>query len=266
MQLGYNFLYGLWLFQWDADCELFLKILTGEIREEVYVAQARLQSDLEDLFAALDKAKGQITGSIPKEDLRTALWSFFRVGQPGGKTLARFDEVMQALDTDQPENNTIWKKIFEEDREFNQGEFAECLRDQFLQERIEFFTALETALYEESGNEDECTKAQVVQAILAVDPERSEKAAAAAVGSVFFPGTDTLSIKVVMKKLSKGMLQVGSIMEDRGSTSIRPSGKNSVSSGKMSIMGGKGRASHMTAGGAAAGKSGTPKYVVDTEF
>lgn len=27
MQMGYNFLYGLWKYQWDADCELFLKIL-----------------------------------------------------------------------------------------------------------------------------------------------------------------------------------------------------------------------------------------------
>ena len=27
LQMGYNFLYGLWKYQWDADCELFLKIL-----------------------------------------------------------------------------------------------------------------------------------------------------------------------------------------------------------------------------------------------
>lgn len=26
-QLAYSFLYGLWKYQWDADCELFLKIL-----------------------------------------------------------------------------------------------------------------------------------------------------------------------------------------------------------------------------------------------
>lgn len=25
--MGYNFLYGLWKFQWDADCELFLRII-----------------------------------------------------------------------------------------------------------------------------------------------------------------------------------------------------------------------------------------------
>ena len=200
MQLGYNFLYGLWLYQWDADCELFLKILVGEIREEVYLAQTRLCEELEELFAAMDKAKGQLTGQIPKAsdktgaedsffayyhytfntrhcmpatfflrsssflhfqywlcmhpleykirdayatrfhrlvnlqaELRIALHAYFKVGHPGGKTMARFDQLMQGLEEDQPGSNIEWKKIFEEDREFNQGEFAETVRDQFLE-------------------------------------------------------------------------------------------------------------------------------------
>lgn len=108
-QSGYNFLFGLWRYQWDADCELFLRILLvrrrrragaqgraphpnapllshtsppvhsplphptpphppaqGEVKEDVYVAQARLQEELEDLFAAMDRAKGQATGRIAK--------------------------------------------------------------------------------------------------------------------------------------------------------------------------------------------------------
>jgi hypothetical protein len=66
LQLGYNFLYSLWKYQWDADCELFLKILMGDILEEVYVAQNGLLKDLEELFEALDKANGQATGHIRK--------------------------------------------------------------------------------------------------------------------------------------------------------------------------------------------------------
>lgn len=27
VQAGYNFIFGLWKYQWDADCELFLRIL-----------------------------------------------------------------------------------------------------------------------------------------------------------------------------------------------------------------------------------------------
>jgi len=65
-QLGYNFLFSLWKYQWDADCELFLKVLTGEISEEVYISQISLQKDLEELFSTLDRSDGQQTGTIPK--------------------------------------------------------------------------------------------------------------------------------------------------------------------------------------------------------
>ena len=43
-QTGYNFLYGLWKYSWDADCELFLKILEEEIKEDVYTQQIQLQA------------------------------------------------------------------------------------------------------------------------------------------------------------------------------------------------------------------------------
>ena len=111
-QAGYNFLFGLWRYQWDADCELFLRIimvrgkggwwrgvgsrgrtnppspavwhsvvtvasspppgLQGEVKEDVYVAQVRLQQEVEELFAAIDRAKGQATGFIAKVRTRLA--------------------------------------------------------------------------------------------------------------------------------------------------------------------------------------------------
>ena len=43
IQGGYNLLFGLWKYAWDADCELFLKILKGELKEGVYIQQAQLQ-------------------------------------------------------------------------------------------------------------------------------------------------------------------------------------------------------------------------------
>lgn len=54
-------------------------------------------------------------------DLRTALAAYFKVGAAGGKMPERFDQLMQALDEDQPGPAVDWAKIFEEDREFNQG-------------------------------------------------------------------------------------------------------------------------------------------------
>ena len=134
----------------------------------MYVAQQRLQEELEELFAALDKASGTPTGRLDKGELRTALAAYWRVGQEGGKTPQRFDELIQvgaglaavdcgrsgvrarwcqaavrtargrqlcprralaqhpppccqAMDEDQEGSHVEWTKVFEEDREFNQG-------------------------------------------------------------------------------------------------------------------------------------------------
>ena len=42
-QTGYNLVYWLWKYSFDADCDLFLKILKGDVREDVYTAQRDLQ-------------------------------------------------------------------------------------------------------------------------------------------------------------------------------------------------------------------------------
>ena len=142
-QMGYNLLYGLWKYAWDADCELFLRIMQGEMKEDVYYQQIQLQvsaacfwddklchkqlacslqwdavssqsceahwgstyaslslictqEDLENLLSTLDKSMhGAETGSLTKAEVCSALESFFAVGQPGGKTVNRFDELLQ---------------------------------------------------------------------------------------------------------------------------------------------------------------------------
>lgn len=40
---------------------------------------------------------GAESGSLTKAEVRSALESFFAVGQQGGKTVSRFDELMQVL-------------------------------------------------------------------------------------------------------------------------------------------------------------------------
>ena len=124
------------------------------------------------MLSSVDKLlHGAETGELSKGEAREALDAFFLVGQPGGKTLNRFDEIIQvlswipalhlilqrcmkifqlfpldwlrfgawpliimrefsrhglllhvqALDEDQEGNILVLKKLFEEDREFNQG-------------------------------------------------------------------------------------------------------------------------------------------------
>lgn len=59
------------------------------------VLRTYLKEELEALFIQLDKAKGRATSSLNKGELGDALKAFFRVGQPGGKTEDRHDELMQ---------------------------------------------------------------------------------------------------------------------------------------------------------------------------
>ena len=81
-----------------------------------------LQVELEQLFALLDRALHPMeTGTIPKADVYTALESYFKVGEQGGKIKERFDSLIQALDADQQGPIITYKTVFEEDREYNQG-------------------------------------------------------------------------------------------------------------------------------------------------
>jgi regulator of replication initiation timing len=229
VELGYNFLYSLWKYSWDTDCDLFLKVLLGDMKEDVFLSQIGMQQDLEELFDALDKAGGKTTGTISKTDLQVALHSFFRVGQPWGKTFERYEMMLAALDQDQPGETVIWKAIFAEDREFNQGAFAETTREHFLQERVEYLATVEEALAEETKFEDTCTRQQVVNALLSTDPDLPQELAESLATSVFSATTGTtgtsagankvaaaaaavsenatLTIKAVMRKLSKGMIK-----------------------------------------------------------
>ena len=51
--------------------------------------------------------------------------------------------------------------LFAEDDEFNQGQFVECVRDQMLAERLEYFVKLEEMLYNITGWVEVVTRDQV---------------------------------------------------------------------------------------------------------
>jgi hypothetical protein len=222
LELGYNFLFGLWKYQWDADCELFLKVLVGDIREEVYISQNKLQVDLEELFEALDKLNGQATGSIPKDELIIALRAFFKVGKLDGKSEDMFRDALGALESDQPGTLVEWRKVFEEDREFNQGAFAECIREQFLTERKHLNDAVAVSLYvacggtggEGDGTDDgdagtrelRCTREQFAQALMDALPLLRDEEADMHASKVFEDEADEILVKKALKVLGEGNL------------------------------------------------------------
>ena len=64
----------------------------GEVKEDVYVAQVRLQEEVEELFAAIDKAKGQANGFIPKACMALLCTSLGIAGGGGGVTPSNWKE------------------------------------------------------------------------------------------------------------------------------------------------------------------------------
>ena len=139
--------------------------------------------------------------------MTVALRAFFRVGKLDGKSEKRFEEALHALDVDQPVQQVEWRKVFEEDREFNQGEFAECIRDQFLIEREELYDAIGVALYEECGEDNYCSCKQLASALIVARPTLGEKATIYASNVFQETEEDKVKISTALKFLSERSLE-----------------------------------------------------------
>lgn len=180
-EMGYNFLAGLYKYQYDADCELFLKIVSGEVGEEVYWDQIKLLSDLQTLFVTLDeKANGGKTmGSIPLGAFKIGLREFFK-----SKSEDDFDVLIEALRIQcEKAHKHEWKmkqvvytQLFEEDEKADQGPFAEAVRDQHLKLRVEYIEDLESMLTLVNGTNEKVDVKTAAKAIQGVDQGLSPQA------------------------------------------------------------------------------------------
>ncbi|GIM02833.1 hypothetical protein Vretimale_7667 [Volvox reticuliferus] len=144
-ETAYTLIYTLGQHMYDPDCHLFIRVLLGEVDEGIRAEGEELQADLVHLFSCLDGvAHGRCTGYLSKRDMHTALKGFFP-----SKTRARFQEVQEALDADCPDSEAVmYRRLFDTDQDLNQGVFAETIRTQHLEERLEGLQAIEDALME----------------------------------------------------------------------------------------------------------------------
>ncbi|GLI63263.1 hypothetical protein VaNZ11_006167 [Volvox africanus] len=142
-ETAYTLIYTLGQHMYDPDCHIFIRVLLGEVDEGIRAEGEELQADLVEVFSCLDRvAHGRCTGYVPKRDMHTALKGFFP-----SKSRARFREVLEALDADCPDSEAVrYRRIFDTDQDLNQGVFAETIRTQHLEERLERLQAIEDAL------------------------------------------------------------------------------------------------------------------------
>lgn len=70
----------------------------------------------------------------------------------------------------------MYEDLFKEDREGNQGEFAETIRDQFVQEREEFLQKMDEMLTEvDREGTEQIDLAQARRVLETLDPEFEEE-------------------------------------------------------------------------------------------
>ena len=181
---GYNLVAACKRYEYDADCEVMLRILCGELREEVYEESVRLHEDLGDMFAALDAAQtpdGRMTGTVSKADARLGLRAFFR----SDKSDEELAELLRALDRDAPGDSVDYEALLADDDNLDQGEFAELARDQLLAARLRFFDLAERELLFATRFQQACAPADLEAALRAADPQLPHLSIKRCVADVF---------------------------------------------------------------------------------
>lgn len=83
---------------------------------------------------------------------------------------------MQCLNKDNPGKDVDWRKLFKEDKDFNQSEFVEELRLQHVQEREEYLNELENEIIENDADNDGTVSLEEVHGVVKyIDPQKPHK-------------------------------------------------------------------------------------------
>ena len=131
---------------------------------------------MQDLLIKMDRAanQGLQTGRVTKEEFFEALLKLLPC-----KTVDRMEELQQALffDCGGPVRKVNYIEVFQDDHEGNQGKFVEGLRDQYLEESVEYAQELSDALLSLATHGGTAAQAglnvnQFREAILSVDPKK----------------------------------------------------------------------------------------------
>lgn len=218
-EMAYNLLDAANKFKYDADCEMFLRVMTGDLDESVYWEEFEMMDGLMQLLHKLDMAENsaKVTGKLPKSTLLKALRKWFP-----SKSDIRFNKLKRCLSKeDAVKGNTVhYVHLFAEDKDFNQGPFAEMVRDQHSDERGEYLLDLKLSLEEQSGSkrlDAEVTAAQCLEALAEMDPKKPQKARESyvlrgfrLVKSAKIPMDQKIATETFISNLSRGVVKTHS--------------------------------------------------------
>jgi hypothetical protein len=137
----YNFIKCLDLFLYDADFEMLKRCLEGRVIEEVVIAQMDFLVSITANCNRFIDANCQGLNAIEKTE-------FFKIIRKVCPTKSDKDMkvLRDAMDRSQPGAYVQTANLFASNEDGDQSEFAEALRDQFLEERIRYLNLIESTL------------------------------------------------------------------------------------------------------------------------
>lgn len=192
----------------DPDCELFLRILRGEISEDAYKEQFEM---FDKVHEAIMKSDQKNKGILKKKRLMKVIKKFFKT-----KTPERLHQLRKNLDQFDKKKTIQYKKLFEETRDKTQSDFVEELRRQFLAEVIEYTEEIVASIKRQVPEDSKLISLKdIVNAFNQIDPMKPKKEIDKYIQSCLDPdpfGINKIRIIPVGQVLERGAIPDESFM------------------------------------------------------
>jgi len=176
---AYNLVDASLRFKYDADCEMFWKVITNQLDESVYWDEYEMTNGFVALLQKLDMTENnqKVTGRMAKPILLKAMRKWFPL-----KTDVRFNKLKRTLNKEDAAQGPVvrYTHLFQEDKDMNQGPFAEMVRDQHLEEREEYLQDIEEALLErakgKTPEDKKVSPSTCTEVFMTIDPKKTDRA------------------------------------------------------------------------------------------
>ena len=186
VEYAYNLLDALERYKADSDCRLFIEILEGRLPEAIIGDQLAMLVNVYETMEKDDRVTGS-AGYLTTSRFMVSLRKLFKA-----KPEANFQRLQRALfaeskpaksDAGNATNSRVvyYKELLESDEDGNQGPFCELLREQHVEEIMDFTTELVDAVRDAavarkatatSPDETDMPIAKYREVIQAVDPDK----------------------------------------------------------------------------------------------
>jgi len=154
---GYNLIHALEAHKYDADCEIFLEVLRGNLHENVYYDQ---MSTIDNLYKEVEKldyaTTGHKSGMVDMEELMSTLYAYFSQKDVDEMSMIHAALVRTCqVDLAEGDTHVAYEELFHNTKDMCETPFVETIRDQHLH-GIQAFIVEVMEAAEQEGFTDTC--------------------------------------------------------------------------------------------------------------